>query len=116
MENSFKIFLEKIAENNIENTSNQLNQNNQNSFANSIVLQENSITEIISILPIEMQKNDSIVQNKLKELSEIANSEPFVLEISQEIGLPTENESKSEFVERGLKIIREKLMKHLNDK
>ncbi len=128
MENSFKQFLEFLTDKNSKqlgqnnkipieiNADNNSDSNNQISIANSIVVQEQSIQEIVKILPIEIQKDESLVQNKIGELSNIANSEPFISDISEKIGLPKENESKAEFVERGLKIIKERLMKQLNDK
>lgn len=124
MENSLRQFLElltddntlQLGENNKIDAVNNPDTNNQILIANSVVMQEKSVKEIINILPVEIQKEESLVQDKISELSTFANSEPFISDISQKIGQPKENESKSEFVERGLKIIKEKLMKQLNDK
>ncbi len=114
MENSFKDFFSLIKKGNSSN--NLMLPEQKEEIVNSLALSEQTVLKIQQVLPHDIKSDIGLVKLKLNEISDTAQSDAFISEISTDIGVPRENESKDEFVERGLKIIRENLLNHMKNK
>lgn len=73
----------------------------------------NEIQNLILATPFGIENKEKIIPEKIEDLTEFSFSDNFVDKINTEVGEPKENESKEEYVKRGLELVKKLLKEKL---
>ncbi|WP_194973041.1 hypothetical protein [Aquiflexum lacus] len=68
-----------------------------------------NISTITNLFPPSIKNDNALRDEKIEEIKNLATSDSFITTISENIGLPLENETKEEFVKRSLNMIQGKI-------
>lgn len=85
-----------------------------NTIDNSLITSRKEVATTISNSLIGSLFSNSEREKFAAKVSEFAHSDDFLNEVSDDIGLPKDNESEDEFVERAKSTMRTLLMKKLS--